>query len=103
MTSSPEYAQSNGLVERHIQTVKNVLLKMFSDGKSLWEALAAICSTPVSSLLPYAPSVLLQGRNLRGSLPFISSSLVHIGSCFGGSRGVGASSTESGIYSTPFS
>ena len=75
VTSSPEYAQSNGLVERHIQTVKNVLLKMFSDGKSLWEALAAIRSTPVSSLLPYAPSVLLQGRNLRGSLAFISSSL----------------------------
>ncbi len=48
VTSSPEYAQSNGLVESHIQTVKNVLLKMFSDGKSLWEALAAIHSTPVS-------------------------------------------------------
>jgi hypothetical protein len=74
VTSSPEYAPSNGLVERHIQTVKNVLLKMFSDGKSLWEALAAIRSTPVSRSLP-APSVLLQGRNLRGSLPFVSSSL----------------------------
>jgi hypothetical protein len=48
VTSSPEYAQSNGLVERHIQTLKNVLLKMFSDGKSLWEALDAIRSTPVS-------------------------------------------------------
>ncbi len=74
VTSSPEYAQSNGLVERHIQTVKNVLLKMFSDGKLLWEALAGIHSTPVSSSLP-APSVLLQGRNLRGYLPFVSSSL----------------------------
>jgi transposase InsO family protein len=74
VTSSPEYAPSNGLVERHIQTVKNVLLKMFSDGKSLWEALAAIRSTPVSRSLP-APSVLLQGRNLWGSLPFVSSSL----------------------------
>jgi hypothetical protein len=72
VTSSLEYAQSNGLVERHIQTVKNVLLKMFSDGKSLWEALAAIRSTPISRSLP-APSVLLQGRNLRGSLPFVSS------------------------------
>ena len=35
VTSSPEYAQSYGLDERHIQTVKNVLLKMFLDGKSL--------------------------------------------------------------------
>ena len=70
VTSSPEYAQSNGLVERHIQTVKRTLLKMFRDGKTLWEALAAIRSTPVSSTLP-SPAVLLQGRNLRGSLPFL--------------------------------
>jgi hypothetical protein len=49
VTSSPEFVQSNGLVERHIQTVKRTLLKMFAEGKSLWEALAAIRSTPVSS------------------------------------------------------
>jgi transposase InsO family protein len=49
VTPSPKYAQSNGLVDRHIQTVKNMLLKMFSDGKSLWEALAAIRATPVVS------------------------------------------------------
>ncbi len=73
-TSSPEFPQSNGLSERHIQTVKNVLLKMFADGKTLWEALAAIRSTPVSGSLP-APAVLLQGRNLRGVLPFTSTSL----------------------------
>jgi hypothetical protein len=47
---------------------------MFAEGKSLWEALAAIRSTPVSSSLP-APSVLLQGRNLRGVLPFLDESL----------------------------
>lgn len=74
VTSSPEYARSNGLVERHIQTVKRTLLKMFGDGKTLWEALAAIRSTPVSAVLP-SPSVLLQGRNLRGNLPFVSSRL----------------------------
>ncbi|XP_045023113.1 uncharacterized protein K02A2.6-like isoform X3 [Daphnia magna] len=74
VTSSPEFAQSNGLVERHIQTVKRTLLKMFAEGKSLWEALAAIRSTPVSGSLP-APSVLLQGRNLRGVLPFLDASL----------------------------
>ncbi len=42
VTSSTEYAQSNGLVERHVQTVKKTLLKMFAEGKTLWESLAAI-------------------------------------------------------------
>lgn len=74
VTSSPEFAQSNGLVERHIQTVKKTILKMFADGKSLWEALSAIRSTPISSVLP-SPSVLLQGRNFRGTLPFLPSEL----------------------------
>jgi hypothetical protein len=74
VSSSPEFAQSNGLVERHIQTVKRTLLKIFADGKSLWESLAAIRSTPVSPTLP-APSVLLQGRNLRGNLPFLPAEL----------------------------
>ena len=70
VSSSPTYAQSNGLVERHIQTVKRTILKMFASGKTLWEALAAIRSTPVSNNLP-SPSVLLQGRHLRGNLPFL--------------------------------
>ncbi len=74
VTSSPTYAQSNGLVERHIQTVKKTLLKMFGDGRSLWESLAAIRSTPISVDLP-SPAVLLQGRHLRCSLPFSPSSL----------------------------
>lgn len=74
VTSSPEFAQLNGLVERHIQTVKKTILKMFTDGKSLWEALSAIRSTPISGVLP-SPSVLLQGRNFRGNLPFLPSEL----------------------------
>ena len=74
VTSSPEYPQSNGLVERHIQTVKRTILKMFREGKSLWQALAAIRSTPVSADLP-SPSVLLQGRHLRGILHFIPARL----------------------------
>jgi hypothetical protein len=75
VTSSPTYAQSDGLVERHIQTVKKTLLKRFTDGRSLWEALAAIRSTPILSELP-SPAVLLQGRHLRGSLPFLQDRLV---------------------------
>ena len=70
ISSSPTSAQSNGLVERHIQTVKRTILKMFESGKTLWETLAAIRSTPVSNDLP-SPAVLLQGRHLRGNLPFL--------------------------------
>ena len=47
---------------------------MSSDGKSLPKALAAIRSTPVSDKLP-SPAVLLQGRNLRVSLPFQQAAL----------------------------
>ena len=74
VTSSPEYPQSNGMAERAVQTIKDRLLKMFKDGQSLWDALAAVRSTPVSGSLP-SPAVLLQGRNLRGTLPFSLSAL----------------------------
>lgn len=74
VTYSPEFPQSNGLAERHIQTVKMSMLKMFQDGKTLWAVLAAVRSTPVSDQLP-SPSVLLQGRHLRVSLPFLPSAL----------------------------
>ncbi len=70
VSSSPTYAQSNGLVERYIQTVKRTILKMFESSKTRWEALAAIRSTPVSSDL-LSPAVILQGRHLRGNLPFL--------------------------------
>ena len=35
VTSSPNYARSNGLSERSVQTVKNSLIKMLLDGKTL--------------------------------------------------------------------
>jgi hypothetical protein len=50
------------------------MLKMLQDGKTLWEVLAAIRSTPVSDQLP-SPSILLRGRHLRDSLPFLPSAL----------------------------
>lgn len=65
---------SNGMAERFVQTVKNTLRKTLAEGKSLQESLRAIRSTPVSVDLP-SPAVLLQSRNLRGSLPFFTKSL----------------------------
>ena len=75
-TSSPEYPEGNGMAERTVQTVKNAFIKSMEDGKSLQDSLRAIRSTPVGEGLP-SPSVLLQARNLRGSLPFLSSALQH--------------------------
>ncbi len=75
-TSSPEYPESNGMAERTVQTVKNTLIKSMEDGKTLYDSLRAIRSTPVGDGLP-SPAVLLQARNIRGSLPFLSETLQH--------------------------
>ena len=74
VTSRPSYARSNGQSERSVQTVKNSLIKMLSDGKTLAETLIALRSTPVGSGLP-SPAVLLQGRHLRSGLHCHSESL----------------------------
>ena len=74
VTFSPEYPQSKGLVEWHIQTVKRTILKTFGEGKFLWQALAAIRSTPVLADMP-SPSVLHQDRHIRGTLHFIPAQL----------------------------
>lgn len=42
-TSSLTYAQSNGLVERHIQTVKKTILKIFADGRSSNSVNSSLC------------------------------------------------------------
>ena len=75
-TSSPHYPQGNGMAERCIQTVKRTVVKSMQDGRTLQDSLRAIRSTPVGDGLP-SPSVLLQARNLRGSLPFLPSALQH--------------------------
>ena len=46
------------------------------DGRTLQDTLRAIRSTPIGNGLP-SSSVLLQSRNLRGSLPFVAESLRH--------------------------
>ena len=67
--SSPLYPQSNGLVERTIQTVKRTLKKAIKSSQDLSLALLALRTTP----LPDAPSpaTQLMGRRLRTTLPHI--------------------------------
>ena len=74
ITTSPHYSQSNGLAERMNQTVKSSLAKCKQTGQSLFEVISSLRSTPIGNDLP-APSVLLQGRNLRSSLNFMPSQL----------------------------
>lgn len=68
-TSSPTYAQSNGLVERNVQTVKKMLKKAVLDRKDIMLSLLEYRNTPLDNHLP-SPAQLLFGRRLRGMMPF---------------------------------
>ena len=61
-TSSPGYPRSNGFIERHIQTVKNMLSKS-SNTQSFQEVLADLRMTHIGTGLP-SPAEILHGRNL---------------------------------------
>ena len=61
-TSSPGYPRSNGFIEQHIQTVKNMLSKS-SNTRSFQEVLADVRTTCIGAGLP-SPAEILHGRNL---------------------------------------
>ena len=66
ITSSPHFPQSNGHVERSVQTVKNLLVK----SQDPYLAILMYRSTP----LPWcglSPAELLMGRRLRTNLPLV--------------------------------
>jgi len=71
-TSSPTFAQSNGQVERTVQTLKNMIRKCNLERSDVHVALLAIRDTPISNKIP-APSILLQGRRLRSTVPLLNS------------------------------
>ena len=60
-TSSPHYPQSNGSVERMVQTVKNMLSKS-PNTQSFQEVLADLRATCIGTGLP-SPAEILHGRN----------------------------------------
>ena len=60
--SSPGYPRSNGFIERHIQTVKNMLSKS-SNTQSFQEVLADLRMTRIGMGLP-SPAEILHRRNL---------------------------------------
>ena len=61
-TSSPGYPRSNGFIEWHIQTVKNMLSKS-SNTRTFQEVLADLRTTHIGTGLP-SPAEILHGRNL---------------------------------------
>ena len=61
-TSSSGYPHSNGFIEQHIQTIKNMLLKSFNT-QSFHEVLADLRTTHIGMGLP-SPAEILHGRNL---------------------------------------
>ena len=67
VTSSPHYPQSNGHIERHIQTVKR-MLKKIGPRSDIQMALLVLRATPIDSHLP-SPAELLYGRRVVSNLP----------------------------------
>ncbi|XP_008179138.1 uncharacterized protein K02A2.6-like [Acyrthosiphon pisum] len=66
--SSPTNAQSNGMVERHIQTIKKMLIKADEDNKDVYLTLLEYRNTPISKDLA-SPAEILMGRKIKGLLP----------------------------------
>ena len=68
VTSSPHYPQSNGFIERQIQTVKAALTKAYQARSDPDLALLCLRATPISAHLPSAMEI-LNGRKARSNLP----------------------------------
>ena len=73
-TSSPEYPQSNGLTERNMQTIKQLMRKCHYEGSDPYLALLNYRSTPIPELKA-SPAQLFMGRNLKTRLPTASALL----------------------------
>ena len=71
VTSSPLYPQSYGLIERTLQTVKDLLQKCKESGQDPHMAMLCLRSTPLSHDLP-SPAELLNGRVYHTNLSAVS-------------------------------
>lgn len=75
VTSSPRYPQSNGQVERTVQTIKNMMKKTEYDQTDFNLALLEYLNTPLDKDLE-SPAELLYCRKLRSILPCIPTKLL---------------------------
>ena len=74
-TSSPNYPRSNGFIERQIQTMKRLIEKANSSGRSHQEVLTGLRAQPLGDGLP-SPSEILHGRSLVTRSP-VDLTVVH--------------------------
>ncbi len=75
--SSAYFPQSNGMVERSVQTCKKIIMKANESGSDIYKALMAYRSCPLACGL--SPAQLFLGRRIRGTLP-ISTPLIETSS-----------------------
>ncbi|XP_054260010.1 uncharacterized protein K02A2.6-like [Macrosteles quadrilineatus] len=66
--TSPHFSQANGMVERAIQNVKNIVKKSMLDKSDLYLALLEYRNTPISNSIP-SPAEILFSRKINGVLP----------------------------------
>ena len=78
ITSSPHYPQSNGLVEKHVQIVKNLFYKAQGEGKDLFKCLMVYHNTPLSSSLQSLMQI-LSSRSARAELPMSNTARKQLG------------------------
>ena len=71
--SSAYFPQSNGMVERAVQTCKNLIIKANETKSDIFKALHAYRTSPLAC--GKSPAQLFFGRRLRGALPMSSSLL----------------------------
>ena len=68
VTSSPHYPKSNGLVERNVQTIKQLLKKVDESKQDAFLGLLEFRNSPISGM-EESPAELLMSRKLRTRLP----------------------------------
>ena len=68
ITSSPHYAQSNGLVGKFVQIVKNLFYKAKKGGTDIYKCLMTYHNTPLANTVK-SPMQMLQQRSTRSLLP----------------------------------
>ena len=68
VTSSPRYPKSNGLIERNVQTIKQLLKKADESKQDAFLALLEFRNSPISDMEEF-PAELLMSRKLRTRLP----------------------------------